>query len=93
MKVVNLDSKCAQIDSIIKKIIAKNLLKRGYMCGIINGMRIAKSIIESKEHEVILDRNEVQEISRDDIEIATNEQSGFSALVFKNGKLERLENL
>lgn len=93
MKVVMLDRKCGEIDELVRNIKAKKFLKKGYMCGIVNGLRIAKSIIESKEHELILERNENLESSRHDIEIATCDSGGFSALEFKDKELVRIERI
>jgi len=56
-----------KIDDTLKFMKANNLIFRGYMCGVANGLRLARSLITGEE--LIFERDEVQKKTRKDLDL------------------------
>jgi len=90
---MELNDKVEKINNLLGNFKKLKLIKRGYACGVVNGLRIAKSIMEGKERELILERNGSLKNSREDIEIVVDNKDKFYAHIFKNGKFIKLKKL
>jgi len=94
MKVIMINERAGVVKKLIGSIIKKGFLKKGYMCGFVNGMKTAMSIVQGNENEISFERNDSLEKSKSEIVVATSDKGKFVILVFDNeGNLEKMEEL
>ncbi len=61
------DEALRKIDGMLKFMKDNDLVTKGYLCGIVNGLRLARSYITGEEE--IFERNEAQRMTRKDVDL------------------------